>query len=73
MRNHDPTVVLLPIESPTVSDFDRYADRILEEVDAIPLDRPLSKAEQVAWAWARAWKDNPHRRGFGAGALNKAA
>lgn len=73
MRVHDPTVVLLPFESPTVVDFDRYADRIIAEVEAIPLEKPLSKAEQIGWAWARAWKDNPHRHGFRAGAMDKAA
>lgn len=73
MRSHDPTVVLLAIESLTVADFDRYADRILAGVGAIPLEESLSKVEQIGWAWARAWKDNPHRRGFGGAALNKAA
>jgi hypothetical protein len=75
MRSHDPTVVLLPIDPVSVTQFDRYAARAREEGRTIPYHRPYTKLEQLALMMAYAWEDNPFRGGPGpvAAALDKAA
>lgn len=59
----DSNAVLVALEPPTVIDLDRFAERIITQVAAIPPEQPLSKTEQIGWAMARAWRDNPLRGG----------
>jgi hypothetical protein len=56
-----PSLVLVPIEPVAVEQLDCLSERAEAEGRAIPLNRPLTKLEQIALAMAYAWGDNPFR------------